>query len=383
MHFMKKSNKAKALFILHYSPPIHGAAKVGDTIRDSKVLKSNFETRFIKIKASESLETIGQFKFKKVIDSVILFLKIAIQLIRFRPHKIYFTASPFGFAFYRDLCLVIPIKIYTSLSSCHVFYHYHAKGIKAFTSKDGINKKLTNFFVSNTSLIFISKMMSSELINVKRHKRILFLKNGVDDTLDKITFAELLNSRFKKSKIKVLYLSNMIKTKGYDTVLELAIKVKNENLNVEFNFAGAWASKEEEEFFYSFVNAHNLKNIVKYHGLVLSDEKEKLFKESNLFIFPSRYSKEVFPLSLLEALSYGLPILVFDVGAVSEIVSKDVGVISSKNELFNSFKKMQNKYFNKEVSLACRKRFLENYTTEVFEKNLVAILKLENERSDK
>ena len=373
----------KLLLILHYSPPIHGAAKVGDTIHDSKVLKSNFETRFIKIKSSESLEVIGRFGFKKIITTIALFCKLVIQLIFFRPEKIYFTVSPFGFAFYRDLCIAIPIKIYASLKNCQVFYHYHAKGIKAFTSRSGKNKKLTNFFVSNINLIFITRMMSIELINVTRNKRTLFLKNGVDDTLDETTFDGVLNNRFKNNTIKVLYLSNMIKTKGYDTVLELAVKTKRKNLSVEFNFAGAWASKEDEMFFNSFVNSHNLKPTVKYHGLVLSEEKEKLFKESSLFIFPSRYSKEVFPLSLLEALSYGLPILAFDVGAVSEIVSKDVGVISSKNELFNSFKEMLKMYFNKEVSLACRKRFLENYTTEVFEKKLVAILKLENERSDK
>jgi glycosyltransferase involved in cell wall biosynthesis len=373
--------KEKLLLVLHYSPPIHGAAKVGDTICDSKLLKSSFETRFIKIKSSESLEVIGKFGLKKIITTVTLFCKIVIQLIRFRPDKIYFTASPNGFAFYRDLFISIPIKIYASIVKCDVFYHYHARGIEEFTLKSNIHQKLTNFFVSNTNIIFITRMMSSELINITRHKRTLFLKKGVDDTLNDASFTEVLNSRFKNNTIKVLYLSNMIKTKGYDTVLELAVKTKKENLPVEFNFAGAWASKDDEHYFNDFVNTNNLKTVVNYHGLVLGEEKDKLFKKANLFIFPSR--KDVFPLSLLEALSYGLPILAFNVGAISEIVSKNVGVISSKNNLFNSFKEMEKKYFNKEVSLACRKRFLENYTTEVFEKNLVAILKLENERSDK
>ena len=99
-------------------------------------------------------------------------------------------------------------------------------------------------------------------------------------------------------------------------------------------------------------------------------------------VFPSRYSKEVFPLSLLEALSYGLPILAFDVGAVSEIVIDEVGIITNKGLLFQSFQKMKTQYLNKEVSLVCRKQFLENYTTEVFEKNLIAILKLKDEYSN-
>lgn len=375
------AHKIKLLLILHYSPPIHGASKVGDTILRSKLLKSNFDTKFIKIKSSENLESIGKFNFKKTIDTLGLFFKISFQLISFRPQKIYFTASPQGFAFYRDLFIVFPIKVYSVIKKCEVFYHYHAKGIKEFTSKSRLNKKLTNFFVWNTNLIFISKMVLDELTGITTYKKKVLLKNGVENTISEDIFNTILENRFKTENINVLYLSNMMKDKGYDTVLDLANKIKESNIT--FNFAGGWESKEDKEYFNTFVNKNNLQNKVNYHGLVVGEKKQKLFEEATIFTFPSRYPKEVFPLSLLEGLSYGLPILAFDVGAVSEIVTKEVGIISCKDGVLNSFIEMQNQYLNKDVSLACRNRFLENYTTEVFERNLVAILKLKDECRNK
>lgn len=369
----------KLLLILHHSPPVHGAAKVGDTILASELLKNVFKTRFIKIKSSESLESIGKFDFKKIGDTFRLFLKTCFQLTFFRPQKIYFTVSPYGFAFYRDLFISVPIKIYTTLTTCKVFYHYHARGIAAFTSKSTLNKKLTNFFVHNVNMIFISKMMASELVDLTSYKQQFFLKNGVENTIDTNNFETILNTRFKSKNINVLYLSNMMKEKGYDTVLELAKKVKEKNIKAEFNFAGAWASKEDELYFNKFVKENGLETIVNYHGLVSGEEKKNVFKNANLFIFPSRYSKEVFPLSLLEALSYGLPILTFDIGAVADIIDNEIGAVTNSDFIFESFQKMKKQYLNKDVSLICRKRFLENYTTKVFEKNLTAILKLKDE----
>ena len=128
------NKKVKLLLILHHSPPIHGASKVGDIILNSKEIASNFDTRYIKIKSSDGIENIGKFGISKILKSITLFFNVFFLLCSFRPQKIYFTVSPFGFAFYRDLIISIPIKCYSFFKQCDVFYHYHASGIKEFTS---------------------------------------------------------------------------------------------------------------------------------------------------------------------------------------------------------------------------------------------------------
>lgn len=367
--------KDRLLLILHFSPPVHGASKVGDIILSSNVLRRNFFLKHIKIKSSNSLEAIGKFDFIKIFDTILLYFKVIAELIKFKPKKIYFTVSPKGFAFYRDLSISIFVKIYCAFTHCDVFYHYHAKGVNEFTSQSILNRRLTNFFIKNVNIIFISKLMLGEVNNLTGYKSCLVLKNGVEDGIEDINFNDLLERRKENKKINVLYLSNMIKEKGYDTVLQLAKKIKEENINITINFAGSWASLDNEKHFFSYVKDNKLQGIVNYHGLVIGEKKKSLFKQANLFIFPSRYPKEVFPLSILEALSYGLPVLAFDIGAISEIIDAEIGIITQKDSIFESFNKLKNEYLKKEVSLACRKRFLENYTTEVFEKNLVNIIK--------
>lgn len=375
--------KSKLLLILHYSPPIHGASKVGDTIINSKIIDSSFNVKSLKIQASDSIESIGKFSFVKIWSTIQLFFQVFHQLIMFRPKKIYFTVSPYGFAFYRDLIIISLIKLYQVFKKVDIFFHYHARGIEEFTSKSKMNKWLTNYSIRNTNIIFISKIMKKELIGLKGYKKAYFLKNGVNNNLSKENFEKILLNRNHSKKINVLYLSNMIKSKGYDTVLELIVRLKKLGKNnIEFNFAGSWASLDDENYFNNFIEEHNIKERVIYHGLVKGRKKQELFEDANMFIFPSRYPKEVFPLSLLEALSYGLPILTFNIGAISEIVNSKVGIITDKNSIVESFKKIEKEYTNKGVYLNCRKTFLNNYTTEVFENNLRDILKLENECSN-
>lgn len=369
-------NKKKVLFILHSSPPVHGASKVGDSILKSKIINKNLETRFIKIKASADLQTIGKFSLNKVKHSILLFFKVLFFLLFFRPDTIYFTTSPRGFAFYRDLMISIPIKLVKSFLRYNIFYHYHSRGIKEFTSDSNLSKILTNFFLSGVNTIFISPEMKNELDNIKNYKKIYFLNNGVENNIDATQFDEILKNRLKSDTMNILYLSNMIKEKGYDTVLELAKTVRDLNMkNIKFHFAGGWASKADTDYFNNFVGMNKLHDLVQYHGLVQGDQKRKLFASANFFLFPSRYKKEIFPLSLLEALSYGLPIIAFDVGAVKNIVNEDVGKLSSKDNLLKSFELIMKKYLNEISYKKCRATYLDKYTSQKFESNLLKILK--------
>jgi glycosyltransferase involved in cell wall biosynthesis len=365
----------KALFILHYSPPVHGASKVGDYILQSRIINNGLTTQFIKIKASKNLSEIGRFDLSKVFNSIQLFFKVLKALFFFRPTVIYYTASPEGFAFYRDLLVTFPMKLYQKiLSNTEIYYHYHAKGINHFSKESNLKLILSNIFLKKINIILISELLKIEVENINTYKRLYFLSNGVENNLSQTEFKDMVSDRCKKNEIRILFLSNMIKEKGYDTVLDIARKIKEQNLGYRIDFAGGWPSSEDETYFNQYVKKHNLESLVSYHGLVQGEEKKKLFKAATLFIFPSRYKKEVFPLSILEALSYGLPIIAFDVGAVSKIVTHDVGLISNKEAVYDDLKKMALNYQSENTYISCRDAYLKKYTVTVFEKNLLGIL---------
>lgn len=369
------TQKTKSLFILHCSPPVHGASKVGDYILESKIIKDGLNSKFIKIKSSKNLNEIGRFDLRKVLNMIQLFFSVLTALIFFRPSVIYYTASPAGFAFYRDLFVTFPLKLYQKINSrTEIYYHYHAKGIQQFTRQSNLKLKLTKIFIKSVNVIFISELLKSEVEDINSYKQVFFLSNGVEDNLSSLEFQETISSRRNKNEVRILFLSNMMKAKGYDTVLEIAKKIKDHDLSIKIDFAGGWASTEDEAFFNKYIETYNLKPIVSYHGLVGGDKKKQLFKEATLFIFPSRYKKEVFPLSILEALSYGLPILAFDIGAVSKIITYDIGHLSDAASVYDDLNQMILNYQSENTYIRCREEYITKYTVKVFEQNLLKIL---------
>ena len=369
--------KPKLLSVLHYSPPMHGASKVGDFIKNSEKLNSEFECYYIKVKSSSSIDEIGKVSFKKIYLVLELFFRVLWALIIFRPNIIYFTASTRGVAFYRDVILSTLWKFYSKLTTVDIFYHYHTKGINKFVSSSNRALTLTRFFLSDINLVILSPMLEDDFRRVKTYKNVYYLPNGVETDIDEKAFTEIIEKRYSNlDTLNVLYLSNMIKSKGYFKVLKLASETKNSQ--VHYHFAGGWQKDEDKEEFFQFIKDKNLEDRVTFHGFVGGDEKQELFSNAHFFIFPTRYENEAFPLSILEAFSYGLPVLVTDEGSIPFIVDEKSGVIlKDDNDLFEGFQKLKEAFINKDTAAYCRQCYFDKYSLEQFERNLVALLKME------
>ena len=365
-------NKPKLLFILHRSPPAHGAAKVGDFIASSEKLKSEYDCKFITIKSSDTIGDIGKVSFKKIYLVIELFFKILYTILIFRPHKIYFTASVRGVAFYRDLLLSTTWKIYKKFKSCEVYYHYHTKGVTEFVNNDR-NRKLTRYFLKDINLMLLSPLLEKDFKDVQTYKQVLFLPNGVENNYSKNEFDRYISKK-DFNNINILYLSNMIKTKGYFEVLNLANLHKDKNYH--FHFAGGWQSEDDEKEFFKYIEDNSLENIVTFHGFINGEEKKELFEKSQILVFPTRYHFESFGLVIVEAFSYGLPVLATDEGSIPYIVDKNSGiVIDNVCDLDTAFEKMIEGYINVDTANYCRKRYLENFSLGEFEENLVKVFR--------
>ncbi|HPI00393.1 MAG TPA: glycosyltransferase, partial [Chitinophagaceae bacterium] len=66
------------------------------------------------------------------------------------------------------------------------------------------------------------------------------------------------------------------------------------------------------------IQENDLRNIVEYLGWVSNNEKNNLLLHSDIYMLPS-YA-EGLPVSILEAMSYGMPIISTNVGGIPEIV---------------------------------------------------------------
>jgi len=362
--------KNKVLFILHQSPPFHGAAKVGDFIANSKKLKKNFKCKFIPIRSSKDIKEIGKINLNKLKDAIDLKKQVNQEINNFRPDKIYYTPSMGPIAFLRDYYVTKYLRQYAKDNNIEIYYHYHTRGLNRL-KKLFIWSMLAKF-LNKFNVILLSPRLKKEFESLPI-KSFYFLPNGIENPFEnEKKFNEYINKKFnKKNKRKILFLSNMIKSKGYFDVLKLAKKYKN----YEFSFAGNWMNDSDKEEFFKYIKDNNLSN-VKFYGFVKEKEKRKLFEENFLLIFPTKYINEAFPLILLEAFSYGLPVISTTVGSIPDIVDKDSGILVDEyNELEKNFELYFKKLVNLKTSEYCRNKYLNNFTLEKFEDNLIQILK--------
>jgi len=363
--------KQKLLCILHRSPPAHGAAKVGDFISKSKKLDEKYNCRFITIKSSDTIGDIGKVNFKKFYLVAELYIKVLWVLLVFRPDKLYFTASIQGVALYRDILISTLWKIYNLFTSLDIYFHYHTKGIDKVVASSTRNLILTEFFVKDVNIILLSPLLERDIKKLTTYKSILLLPNGVEDIMLNENFDTYLDNKYNKlEKIQVLYLAHMMRDKGYWEALELA--KANKSNGIHFNFAGSWKDKKSANEFFSFIKENQLEENVTYHGFVSLKEKDSLLRNSHLLLYPSK--NDAFPLTLLESLSYGIPVLATNEGSISYILNDRSGlVINNLKYLDMEFNNMIGIFINIKSAKYCRQRYLDNFSLEKFEEKLVKI----------
>jgi glycosyltransferase involved in cell wall biosynthesis len=140
-----------------------------------------------------------------------------------------------------------------------------------------------------------------------------------------------LRTRAEGDLIRLLYLSNMIPSKGYLDVLEACrILSVERKVPIKCDFCGAFVAtinddveispEAAESSFHHLVDEKGLTNIVQYHGTVRGDRKRDVLREADVFVLPTAYPWEGQPISIIEALAYGLPVIATQYRGIPEQV---------------------------------------------------------------
>ncbi len=182
--------------------------------------------------------------------------------------------------------------------------------------------KLVKYFhaVSETHVSIIKKHFS------KAH--IYHIPNFIPDKEEKRIY-------FNNKKFVVLFVGRLSTyEKGLDFLVNIIEKTLEINKNIYFRIAG---SGEDGEKLLRPLEI-KYKNNVKLCGFLNKKQILKEYKNANLLIFTSR--NEIFPLVLLEAQNFGLPVIAFNVNGPKEIIKDRVQgklIDPFKIELFYSY----------------------------------------------
>jgi glycosyltransferase involved in cell wall biosynthesis len=359
----------KILCIMHKTPPVHGAAVVGDQVYTLLNSLENLDVELVTLGSGNSISDLAGVSLRKINATLKVFFAVLLNLIVRRNDIVYFTPSLGGFAFYRDIIISLMLKVYMRVTKCKVFLHIHMR-------PEILSNKIINrvFFkvINGFELILLSGDLEVDYGPLISEVNVHSLPNGIESLLPHdIELAKLVSSR-KRGLKTVLYLGHLITSKGFKRALEIAALLKNDR-NIVFKFAGEFGSDHDRLFFYDFIKKHGLNN-VEYLGVVKGQEKVNIFSSSSVLILPS-YS-EALPLTILEAFSMGLPVLATPVGAIPEVLSSTISITCVSNTEFA--KEILNllELYDLNAAHELVLKYNDHYSPKVFEESLKNILEV-------
>ncbi|WP_343695592.1 glycosyltransferase family 4 protein [Flavobacterium sp.] len=337
--------KKNILFFCPIPPPIGGQALISsivyNLIRPEFLIDTNVKSKYF--------------------GTLITIFRTFLILIFRKVDLVYFTCTRSKKGAIKDVFLLFLCK----LRGIKVINHLHGNEIMdLFEENDIFSKIITLAYKQIDVTIFVTErqkeLMPLSLSNMKK----IVIPNCYDSILDDVDF----NHKNKKDEIQILYISFLMKSKGIFVALDTFEKIASEYTNVVFHIAGEplsdylMSSAEVKLLFEDKLS--KLQQIYperfKYHGVVKGNDKKELFLNSDILLFPTFFKTESFGLVNVEAMRTGNAVITTDHNFLSDIVTKDEGILVKPNDVESTYNAV--KYFleNLETLLKIQQHNIEH-----------------------
>ena len=186
--------------------------------------------------------------------------------------------------------------------------------------------------------------------------------------------------------VKVLFMALCTEDKGVLDALEAIHLLNTHNgadappLRFHLTIAGKFLNAIEEEKFRKKVQSLGAEKEVTYAGFTAGEDKKRLLEQNDLFCFPTYYTGESFPVVLIEAMAYGLPIVTSRWRSLPELFPPGYpGVVGIKRP--DDVAQAVMAVLKLDCAAEFRRIFLENYTVQEHLRQLTtALLKVDPEQ---
>lgn len=214
-------------------------------------------------------------------------------------------------SYYRDMFLIIIAR----MMNCKIIVYWHGWQ-DSYEEKIKVSRIHRNMFAKTYGKVNLSIVLGTvfkvKLSELGYKGKILIETNTFDDTYLKMDNSD--KGQKIKYPVQLLFISRIVKQKGIYTAIDTHHLLTEEGYSAVLKIAG---EGEELKPAMKYVADNNFKNII-FTGYLSGMAKHALLKESHILLFPSL--TEGMPLTILEAMAYGLPVITRPVGGIPDII---------------------------------------------------------------
>ena len=268
---------------------------------------------FVNLSTSRRMEEIGRKSYGLYLKKAVRFLssygRVLGKLLTGHYDVCYLAITCHGVGFLKDMPFVLLCK----LLGGRVLLHQHNKGMQRDAGRWPY-RWLMPLVYRNTRVLLLSWRLYPDIERVVKKEQVMVCPNGIPP-LPEETAAVRSESDGVPS---ILYLSNLIVSKGVYVLLDACRLLKEKGIAFVCDFVGGESKEIDRGRFEAAVKERGLETEVRYRGRKYGEEKVEAFRRSDVFVLPTM--DDCLPLTIMEAMRQGKPVVSTDTGAVCDLV---------------------------------------------------------------
>ncbi len=309
-----RQGKKCILFVAPVPPPVHGGALAMQYLLE-ELKASDLEVLHVDSKFAASLDDIGKFSLRKLIRLPRYAWQMLRHVMRGGVDLVVLTPTFHFRPFLKDALLVWWSTLILRRRTA-AWFHMDFRAMH-FEDLSGPAR----WFVRTTlrrcgKFVICAEKLRAFMPDWMPAEKISALPNGIPAPIPP-------RARQDDGRLRILYLSNLEEAKGWQVLLAAARELCRAFPHIECVFRGRPAFGLTEDEIRAGIATDDGSGRIRYLGPVFGDAKWQALADADIFAFPSFH--EAFPLSVLEALAAGLPIVATDVGGVSDALTEREG----------------------------------------------------------
>lgn len=354
----------RILILGPFPPPLFGVS-LSNFVLKNGLLKKGHRVAFVNTAGGEKIDAeVGAWDIRKL-----SFIKSYFSLYKvFNADIVYCTTGQTFFGIIKYAPFVLLSRLLGKKTVVHVKGGFLKR---SYQEMSAFKKRISKFVLSRyNGGIVLSKSLRNLLEGFLPDDKIYIQHNFIQDSL--IIPQEDILKQKKHDKLRIFYLSNLMKEKGIVELLDALETLNKNKIPYEAKIAGH-IPKDGQDLLEKMEKIENLE----YLGVVQKESKTKLLSWGNVFCLPTYYTMEGQPISIIEAMGFGNAILTTKHAGIPDICSEKNGVFVTKRDassIYNQLEYLSNNLsWVNETGIYNMQQAQELYTEEAF---VLGILKI-------